>query len=259
MQTVLDELWPLIPPQFLQDLNEFQKAEEILNKAVTLEPDNPLSHFSLGWGHSDTHRHRHTQTHTDTHTHTTHTQLLDTHRIEERKNTNKDKVVTLHKLWYIIFLTSTQLSVYFRGQVCKVLYSYSLSNACQLITLQPKLFTSSFNHTLATPWQDVLFMRDFAFNMARIGNRPFPLGCNEMQYMWRHVWRKANAELESRQLHAYFPCTQSSSHLSIGCVPVYNNGEIASATAPQTWRHRFRTYFEVSREGLLALFVLLSQ
>ena len=34
--------------QFLQDTNEFQKAEEILNRVVQIEPENPLGHFSLG-------------------------------------------------------------------------------------------------------------------------------------------------------------------------------------------------------------------
>jgi import receptor subunit TOM70 len=33
---------------FLQDTNEFQKAEEILNRVVQIEPENPLGHFSLG-------------------------------------------------------------------------------------------------------------------------------------------------------------------------------------------------------------------
>ena len=34
--------------QFLQDTNDFQQAEQILNKVVQIEPDNPLGHFSLG-------------------------------------------------------------------------------------------------------------------------------------------------------------------------------------------------------------------
>ena len=35
-------------PQFLQDTGDFQKAEQVLNKVVQIEPDNPLGHFSLG-------------------------------------------------------------------------------------------------------------------------------------------------------------------------------------------------------------------
>ena len=34
--------------QFLQDTGEFQQAEEVLNKVVQVEPDNPLGYFSLG-------------------------------------------------------------------------------------------------------------------------------------------------------------------------------------------------------------------
>ena len=34
--------------QFLQDTGDFQQAEEVLNKAVLVEPDNPLGYFSLG-------------------------------------------------------------------------------------------------------------------------------------------------------------------------------------------------------------------
>ena len=61
-----------------------QKAEEVLNKAVALEPDNPLTHFSLVWARklhtctSDTHVHTHTCTHTHhthMHTHTPHTHI----------------------------------------------------------------------------------------------------------------------------------------------------------------------------------------
>lgn len=35
--------------QYLQDVGDFSTAEEILNKVVQLESDNPLGHFSLGW------------------------------------------------------------------------------------------------------------------------------------------------------------------------------------------------------------------
>lgn len=34
--------------QFLQDTGDFQQAEQILNKVVQIEPENPLGHFSLG-------------------------------------------------------------------------------------------------------------------------------------------------------------------------------------------------------------------
>jgi import receptor subunit TOM70 len=36
---------------FLQDTGEFQQAEEVLNKVVQVEPDNPLGYFSLGLLH----------------------------------------------------------------------------------------------------------------------------------------------------------------------------------------------------------------
>ena len=34
--------------QFVQDLNDVVSAEESLIKAIQLEPDNPMAHFSLG-------------------------------------------------------------------------------------------------------------------------------------------------------------------------------------------------------------------
>ena len=34
--------------QFLQSLNQLGKAEELLQKAVKLVPENALCHFSLG-------------------------------------------------------------------------------------------------------------------------------------------------------------------------------------------------------------------
>ena len=34
--------------QFLQDVSDFQSAEDVLKKAVQMEPENPLGHFSLG-------------------------------------------------------------------------------------------------------------------------------------------------------------------------------------------------------------------
>ena len=34
--------------QFLQDFSQFGEAEDLLNKAIKMAPDNPLSHFSLG-------------------------------------------------------------------------------------------------------------------------------------------------------------------------------------------------------------------
>ena len=37
--------------QFLQDMGDFQQAEQVLNKVVNMEPDNPLGHFSLGYIH----------------------------------------------------------------------------------------------------------------------------------------------------------------------------------------------------------------
>ena len=37
--------------QFLQDTGDFQQAEEVLNKVVCMEPENPLGHFSLGYAY----------------------------------------------------------------------------------------------------------------------------------------------------------------------------------------------------------------